>query len=218
MKKRLARVKGEFNWVIEEPELLKYSVDIAELWLERELKDKGHVTGDLLNKACGIMAEEIFSAELNELNVPHIRTIPLLAKNHPVNHGKPFDVKIVSSTIDIKSISPYPPRSGHHSNLNVNKAEIENVGKCDFYIATKCYPELLAEAQPIKNKEWVITILNKIERIEFLGYATTEELIKENNLRLYQPSPFYSLKPPFHLMAEFAYKLKIPLELKSAPD
>ena len=220
---RIRRLIIESNdklaWKLEEPELISYAIEVAKLWLDRELKDKGRVTADLLNKACGILAEEIFAAALNQLNVPHIRTLPLLAKKHSVNYDKPFDVKIGSSTIDVKSIAPLPPPSGHHSNLNVNKSELEHYGKCDLYIASKCYPELPAEQRPKQiSKEWAKAILNKIDRIDFIGYAEADELIKEANLQ--RSYGFYTLKPPFHSMQhDFALRFNIDLkQLKSASD
>lgn len=209
------RMRQSFNWKVEEPELLVYAVNIADLWLDRELKEKGYITADHLNKACGILSEEIMHSMLCELSVPHVRTVPLLSKEHPVNAGKPYDIKIEDSTIDIKAIAPLPPPSGHHCNLNAKKGEIDKYGKCDFYICSKCYPELPAEERPKPenrkvSKKWALEILRKVERVQFLGYATASELIKEKNL-VRTKKPFYSLHPPFHSMDEFAKRFNIHL-------
>jgi hypothetical protein len=194
-----------------------YAVEIAKLWLDRELEESGEITADHLNKACGILSEEIFDAELNEFKMPHVRTVPLLSKMHPVNLGKPYDIKIQDCTIDIKSISPLPPPSGHHKNLNVKQSEIKGEGRCDLYIATKCYPELQREPRPKKQdykvtKPWVMQIMRRINKVEFLGYATPAEIMKKENFRPQGDPPFYSLSPPFHSMLEFARKFNIPLE------
>ena len=74
------RTEGTFNWIMEEPELIWYAVNVATLWLQREFKQKGRITADHLDKACGILSEEIFAAELTELNMPYLRTVPLLNK------------------------------------------------------------------------------------------------------------------------------------------
>lgn len=34
--------------------------------------------------------------------MPHVRTVPLLSKEDPVNKGKPYDIKIQDVTIDVK--------------------------------------------------------------------------------------------------------------------
>lgn len=208
------RIPGTFNWQSDEPELIEYAVEIADLWLDRELKNKGRVTADHLNKACGILSEEIFHCILCDCNYPHIRTIPLLNKDHPVNYGKQFDIKIGESTFDVKSISPLPPPSGHHSNLNVNKLEIDKYGACDIYISSKCYPELPDEPRPKKeyrkvSKEWAVEILKKVKQIYFLGWAWADELIKPVNL-VQTENPFYSLRPPLpHSMDELAKRFNI---------
>ncbi|MGD6933312.1 MAG: hypothetical protein ACQCN5_03810 [Candidatus Bathyarchaeia archaeon] len=215
--KRQRRWKGKFDWSTDEPELIVYAVNIAKLWLQREREQKGRITADHLDKACGILSEEIFAAELNELNVPHLRTVPLLNKEHPTNLGKPYDFKIGRYTVDLKSISPLPPPSGHHWNLNVNKAELgENQEKiCDYYIATKCLPELPAEKRPLKNDEdlsmkFAYATLKKVEKVQFLGWATGDELCSDNNL--VSGYNFYSKKPPHNPMRSLAKILNIPLE------
>lgn len=199
--------EGKIIWVVEEPELLDYAVNIADLWLDRELKEKGYISADHLNKACGILSEEIMHLILCQASVPHVRTVPLLSKNHPVNAGKPYDIKIDNVTCDIKAIAPLPPPSGHHCNLNVNKAEIDNRGKCDIYINSKCYPELPAEDKKV-SKEWTLNILKKVRQVKFLGYAEAKELIKKENL-VRTKKPFYSLPTPFHSMTEFAKRFNI---------
>jgi hypothetical protein len=187
----MRRRRGTFNWTVSAEfgldfrDLLNYAVNVAECWLERELIEKRRVTANLLNKACGILAEEILSAELMELNIPHVRTVPLLSKNHPVNAGKPYDILLNGVKIDIKAISPLPaPKFGHHSNLNVNGPELgknfEN--KCDIYVGAKCYPELKAElipTGPVKSlKPWVSSIMKKICLVEFFGFAYADEIIR----------------------------------------
>jgi len=203
--------KGKsFDWTVEEPELIEYAVTIAGLWMDREMRSKGRITADYLNKACGILAEEILVAELNELNVQHTRTVPLLAKDHPVNSGKPFDVKIGACTIDVKSISPLaPPKYHHHKNLNVNKSEVTGLGACDLYLSSKCYPELDMAPKKVVEKEEALEILGKVENVEFLGYALKDEVIDVEHLVLTK-SPFYSLPfPPPHDMKEFAERFGI---------
>lgn len=216
MVKFFRRVPGTLNWTLDEEELGWYAVNIATLWLRREYEQKGHVTADQLGKACGILSEEIFDAELNELNVPHLRTVPLLNKEHPTNLGKPYDCKIQDSTIDIKSISPLPPPSGHHQNLNLNKNEIENNGLCDYYICTKCYPEMPFESKYPDElpRQFALKVLKRVQKVEFLGYATGAEMLKARLVVPKDPnkSPFYSKSPPHHPIAELALKLSIPLE------
>ncbi len=210
---RMRRSPGKFDWDTEEPELIWYAVNIATLWLDRELRQKGYITADHLNKACGILSEEIFAAELNELNVPHLRTMPLLDKEHPTNKGKPYDFKIKGYTIDIKSISPLPSQSiGHHKNLNVNKAEVDNIGLCDFYICTKCYPELPPDPKPSDElpRQYALKILKKVQKVEFLGYATGVEMQQAKLIPT--AKPFYSKSPPHSAMQQFAKLLGIPLE------
>ena len=210
---RLARrADGTFTWIMEEPELLSYSIGVADLWLNREYNRKGFTTGNLLNKACGILAEEVFNAELTEFNIPHLRTLPLLDKEHPANIGKNYDFKIEGCTIDVKAIPPF----SHHKNLNVNQAEINKCGACDLYIAAKCYPELLE--QHIKNKESAKAILIIINSIEFLGYAEADELIKSEHLKSDVKRPYYSLSK-LRSMDDFASRFNIDLkQLKLSSD
>lgn len=214
----MQRAAGSLDWVVEEPELIKYAIDIAELWLQRELTQKGRLTADHLNKACGILSEEIFSAELNELDIPHIRTVPLFNKLDPTNAGKHFDFKINNYTIDIKSISPLPPRSGHHKNINVNSWEVgDHLERlCDYYIGTKCFPEMLMEtAQTLKDdnpipKDLAFEALSRVKNVRFIGYITGKELCSPRNFVSYYN--FYSAKPPHKPISELALLLKIPLE------
>ena len=56
---KFRRWLGKFDWSTDEPGLIWYSVNIATMWLQREAKQKGYVTADHLNKACGILTEEI---------------------------------------------------------------------------------------------------------------------------------------------------------------
>ncbi|NLB77153.1 MAG: hypothetical protein GX799_11945 [Crenarchaeota archaeon] len=210
---KFRRWLGKFDWSTDEPGLIWYSVNIATMWLQREAKQKGYVTADHLNKACGILTEEIFAAELNELNVPHLRTVPLLDKTHPTNARKPYDFKIGGYTIDLKSISPLPsPSIGHHKNLNVNHAEIENIGLCDYYICTKCYPELPPDTQQSDElpRDFALKILQKVERVEFLGYATGADVLKARLVPT--AKPFHSKPPPHESMRQLARLLNIPLE------
>ncbi len=213
------REAGTFSWVsdsqwtYDRSDLFNYAAHTAKLWLQREQR-KGYVTADLFNKACGILAEEIFSAGLMELEISHVRTLPLLSKNHPVNAGRFYDVKINGITIDVKSISPIAPPSGHHKNLNVNKAELGKnfEKKSDIYIGSKCYPELESQERPeTQDENWVMGIMDKIERIDFLGFANADEVINKANY--VTGCGFYSLKSSIpHSMAEFAEKFKINLE------
>lgn len=212
----MRRAPGTFNWIMDEPELLDYAVNIANLWLEREQKEKGYVTANHLNKACGILSEEIFHCTLCECGKPHVRTVPLLDKKHPVNARKPYDIKMDEYTFDIKAISPLPPPTGHHCNLNVNKAEIDANGKCDFYVGSKCYPELQYEFKPRENMrvamEWARGILDKVNIVAFIGYAEAAEIISPEQL-VHTRKPFYSLHPPFRTMEEFAKRFNIDIKL-----
>ena len=201
-----------FDWTMDEPELISYSIGVADLWLNREFERKGFTTGNLLNKACGILAEEVFNAELTQFDISHLRTLPLLDKEHSVNIGKNYDFKIEDYTIDVKAIPPF----SHHKNLNVNQSEIDKCGACDLYIATKCYPEL--PEQDVKNKELAKAILKQINRIEFIGYAKADELIKPENLKSNVKRPYYSLSM-LRSMDDFALRFNIDLkQLKLSSD
>ena len=216
---RPARRTGSFDWDCDEPELIEYATEIGLLWLQRE-KQRKHVTADILNKACGILSEEIFSADLNELNIPHLRTVPLLSKEHPVNKGKPYDIKIQDVTIDVKANSPIPCKEGwgHSESLNLNKAESDAHGACDIYVATKDMPELPFEQGPDKQDEkagleFAVKILKQVKRVKFLGWAYGKELIQEANLKQGY-APYYQLFPrELHSMQEFEVKFRIPLEV-----
>jgi hypothetical protein len=184
---------------------------------------KGYITADILNKACGILSEEILSAELNEFEIPHARTVPLLSKDHPVNARKPYDIMLDSVSIDVKANAPIPWKAGFEcsQSLNLNLKELEHNGACDLYILTKDYPEMPFEQGPdiadeVLGLAFAQKVLRKIESVEFLGWAYGVDYIRAEHFNKRSSKPFYQLftweKPDFHSMPEFAAKFHIPLE------
>lgn len=199
---------------------MSYARNVALLWLQRE-KKLGYVTADILWKACGILSEEILSADLNELEIPHVRTLPLFTKDHPVNKGKPYDIKIGNVTIDVKANPPIPcfEKCKPSEGINLTAKEVEENGPCDLYVATKDYPELPFVERPDKydekvGMEFAEKILKQITSVKFLGWATKAELIQKENLKQGY-SPHYQLFAwELHKMTEFAVKFGILLEPK----
>jgi hypothetical protein len=223
------RVKSRLDWIIEKDEpLLWLARNLALLWMNRELQHKGKVKGGPLNKGCGILVEEIFSAMLIEMDVPHIRTLPILDKSHNVNKGKAFDFKVGNLTIDIKAIPP----CATHGNINVNACEVDKGEWCNLYIAYKCEGNFtereLGEMRTLDDdlthlytsgkraeaefKEKIVKLrsyMEKINKVNLVGWCNKGDFA-------YQPKgkygPYYYAKPNCSL-SELAEKLAIPIEM-----
>jgi len=178
----------------------------------REYQRKGKIKGGPWNKGSGIIGELIFDFILNQCEIPHIRTEPLLSKNHPVNEGKKYDSKIGKTTIDIKTL---PPRlSGQPSNLNVNYDELGEEGKdaCDIYILIELAGNLTNEEikealeldKTLRNKipieefkekrARLEALFDKIKKARFLGWTTKDKLIKRENVKQGHYGSYYSLR------------------------
>lgn len=204
------RVKGTLDWKIENDEPFIWLAEhIALEWMIREYNYKKKVKGGLIFKGCGILAEVTFRSMLDELNVHHICTEPLLDKKHPVNIGKIFDFELSDGTsIDVKALPP----TKNGENLNLNQWEAQNIGICDFYILFKCSGEFsdaekkdmikldeqsaqlaerLLQQHKIINKESQFSIVEekllayfkRIAIVKFIAYISGEDLVRKENLR-----------------------------------
>lgn len=207
---RFRRVKGTLSWIIDPDEPFFWLAEGEALsWMQGEFSDKQKVKGGLMNKACGILAELIFRAMLDELNIPHIATEPLLSKKHPVNIGKMFDIKFADSRmVDAKALPPYQYRE----NLNVNQWEVQESGVCDFYVLFKCLggytsaecvdmraldersARLMEKLLSEPNSEEHINEFNRVKielhhyieriaKIDFIAYVAGFTLVKQENLK-----------------------------------
>jgi len=204
----------KMGWMIESDEhILDYAIALAHIWMEREYKHKGKIKGGPWRKGCGIIGEIIFDFKLNQENVPHVRTIPQLDKEHPVNAGKGYDFKIGEHTIDVKSV---PPRLSYAKlpTLNVNVKEIKEKGLCHFYIlillggnnltndeikkAMKIDNELSEEAMVNERFNEKMArlrdILYKIDSAVYIGWATGKDVIEKGKKMKGDYGEYYQLE------------------------
>jgi hypothetical protein len=222
--KRFRRIPRTLNWTIELDEpFLELAEHSAIDWMQREFNYKGQVKGGLLNKASGIIAELILRSMLDELNIPHVATEPLLDKKHPVNVGKMFDIKLTNgSTIDVKAL----PADQHYENLNLNQLEAQRIGVCDFYILFKCSDDYSNdEAEDMRKldresarfaerlwkepkssdayekdlKEFIIvkeklhSYIARIKNIAFISWVRGDDLVQPKNLKRGEFGDYYQL-------------------------
>jgi hypothetical protein len=218
---KLRRIKGTLNWVMNNDEpFLTYAGKQALDWMHREFDSKKRVKGGLINKACGILAENLFRSILDELNVPHVATEPMLSKGHPVNVHRIYDFMLADgTTIDIKSL---PPQQ-YSEKINLNQQEAEEIGVCDWYGLYACTGDFkqeeieimlnlcdkqsaeLAEilwsgkADVASELDAVITdaqeYIDRIKSVSCVGWVKGKYLVKPENLitRKAIYGPYFSL-------------------------
>lgn len=202
---------GRIGWKLEEPEILWLTKRLAVVWMIREYNRKGKIKGGPWKKGSGIIGEMLFEAMLNQSEVAHIRSMPLLERDHPVNVRKNYDFKIGDRTIDIKTTPP--KRSWEESLLNVNCGEVEKYGPCDFYILIELNGDLtdkeigeallldeeLTKGPKLSREEFnrkrikLEKIIDKISSAIFTGWATKEDLINPENIKPGPYGAYYSL-------------------------
>lgn len=220
------RKDGRVLWYTKDDSFLRYARTIAMDWMSRELNSKHKIKGGPWNKGIGILGELICEAILNQVEVPHIRSDPLLGKAHPANADKNYDFKIGDSTIDIKTLPPLSRRE-----LRLNQREVNYYGVCDYYILLGCSgsltgeevekahmldEELTKKAPPEqygRNFADLAEIMNKISKVDFIGWTTQKNLVKEENLQpsKYGYGDYYAMKES-DLSKDF-YKLDKELEV-----